>query len=426
MKKVEIKKNYSFKRASEISVPDEFFNPIKTGIRDVDESWSEIGGIVPSQVTFITGNPGAGKTTLCLAVGATLASEVKIPIEDYIAAGINVAFISLEMSEFQLAHQAKKIPGFSKVHVTGDFDQEETMKMIRQLKPGLIILDSIQKAARKMKDENGKPMAFNTAQYVITDMFTQYAKETWCPVMLIGHCDKSGNYKGPSDLLHDVDSHLHVHYDKEMDLRTFSFGKNRFGGVMQDSLFGITSQTVWIGSPYITRAYADAAITKKDPSAKPAPLEKLDGSSVSVCLKALENKWDGGTARATINSIVNFLKANDEDFSANSKIKIPQKVKIDFRGNTIAHCHPASGELVFGKKTFTDTLEIGKVGYKKEQKHINLRVTTKVELLVWVIINNWCRLYNDKEGNNEEVFTFIGEKYDWFMAEIQPHLDATV
>ena len=38
-----------------------------------------------------------------------------------------------------------------------------------------------------------------------TMLFTEFAKKHWCVVILIGHCDKSGNYKGPSELVHEVD-----------------------------------------------------------------------------------------------------------------------------------------------------------------------------------------------------------------------------
>jgi len=393
-----------FKKAATIVVPDEFFSPIVTGMRDIDEAWSEIGGIVPSQVTFITGTPGAGKTTLTLAIGACISKNVP------------VAFISLEMSDFQLKNQCKKIPGFDGVEVTCGFDQEETLEELRKMKPGLIIVDSVQKAARKMRDEEGKKMAFNTAQIAIVEMFTRYAKDTWTPVFLIGHCDKAGNYKGPSDLLHDVDSHLLVSYDKEQDLRTFQFGKNRFGGMMQESMFGITSTTVWIGTPYISTVFGDASIHPTEPVTAVPHTTHIDEDGVAVCINALTNKWDGSTARATIMAIIEYMKANDDH--SGLIVKDPKRVKTQFRGNSIAHCHPRSGELVFGKKTFTATMEIGKVGYAKEQKFILARCTTKVELLVWVVLHEWSHLFDGNDTHNNEFFTIVGEKYDWLMTQL--------
>lgn len=400
-------KQFSFKRAATIKVPDQFFNPLVTGMRAVDDAWSELGGIVPSQVTFITGNPGAGKTTLSLAIGACLSA--KIPI----------AFISLEMSDFQLANQAKKIPGFGGVDITADFDQELTMEALRELKPGLIILDSIQKAARKMKDEHGKNLPFDRAQYEIVNMFTQYAKETWTPVFLIGHCDKSGNYKGPSDLLHDVDSHLMVHYDKEMDLRTFCFGKNRFGGMMEEGLFGITRDTVWIGSPYVTNVYSEAVITPAPittPSVALEPSADID-NGLRETINQMKTKWNGSTARAMIGMLVEKLKREDPEFGDRSFVKNSAKVKLTWRGKGVAHCHPRSGELNFGKKTFT-MMEIGKIGYAKEQKYITARCTDSVDLLIWVVVHEWCHLYEGNQHHKNAFFDDVASKFDWLMKRI--------
>lgn len=403
--------NYGFKRAATITVPQEFFNPLITGIKAVDDSWSELGGIVPSQVTFITGNPGAGKTTLTLAIGGCLSYKKEI------------AFISLEMSDFQLANQAKKIPGFGGVHISADFDQEETLKQIRKLNPGLIILDSIQKAARKMKDEYGKPIPFDRAQYMIVEMFTAYAKETWTPVFLIGHCDKSGNYKGPSDLLHDVDSHLTVHYDKDMDLRTFTFGKNRFGGSMDENLFGISRDTVWIGSPYVTHAFGEEAnITFNgqdyDDNDDPEEVEeKTSNDELVASLNELKKTWNGSNARAMIFNAIARLKNCDPDFATLSFIKDPSKVKLRFGGNTVAHCHPRSGELVFGKKSFT-SMEIGKVGYAKEQKFIKERCKDTADLLLWVTVHEWMHLYEGNQQHTNHFFEQVAAKYDWLKEQL--------
>ena len=398
-------KKFKFKRAATIQVPDEFFHPLVTQIKSVDEAWSEIGGIVPSQVTFITGMPGAGKTTLSLAIGACIAKSTP------------VAFISLEMSEFQLANQAKKIPGFGGVHVTGDFDQDQTLEAIRELKPGLIILDSIQKAARKMKEESGRPMPHDRAQYEIVSMFTAYAKKTWTSVFLIGHCDKSGNYKGPSDLLHDVDSHLLVSYDKEMDVRTFSFGKNRFGGIMEDGLFGITRDTVWIGSPYIATVFSDAVITPTVPKPIVEAAAVEHSPDVAYSIDQLGKTWSGSNARVVIDMVVEKLKREDPDFAANTFVKSTNRVSVRYGGNTLAHCHYNSGELVFGKKIFTK-MELGKIRYKKEQKHINARCKTSADLLIWVVIHEWMHFYKGLQEHNNHFFDEVAKKYDWFIDSI--------
>ncbi len=53
----------TFKKVSEIVVPDQFFHPLQTGSPELDSTFSELGGLIPSQVILVTGNPGSGKTT---------------------------------------------------------------------------------------------------------------------------------------------------------------------------------------------------------------------------------------------------------------------------------------------------------------------------------------------------------------------------
>ena len=382
-------KNFRFKRAATIQVPEKLFNPLVTGIREVDSTFSEMGGIVPSQVTFITGQPGAGKTTLTLAIGACIANRVP------------VAFISLEMSDFQLAYQARKIPGFGIVEVSTDFDPQETLKGLQRMKPGLIIVDSIQKAARRMKEVDGRPMPFERAQYSVVEMFTKYAKDNWCPVFLIGHCDKMGNYKGPSDLLHDVDSHMLVNYDKDNDLRTFTFGKNRFGGEMGESLFGIGREFVWIGSPYVVRAMEGGKVTVKEPSVKDA-------------LESLRGDWSKTNVRSLVKMGIEKLKQVDMELAGQRDLS---KLRVEWKGNSLAHCKSGPGIITFGAKADTK-LVMGNVGYGKEQKFIQPRVGDSAELLLWVVVHEWCHLYKGMQHHKNEFFVLVARKYDELMASL--------
>jgi len=69
-----------FYRVSEIVVPEQFFHPLKTQSPELDAVFSELGGIIPSQVTLVTGNPGSGKTTLCAVVGSRLSLSQPKPV----------------------------------------------------------------------------------------------------------------------------------------------------------------------------------------------------------------------------------------------------------------------------------------------------------------------------------------------------------
>ena len=173
-----------FRRVSDILVPDILFQSIKTGCSEIDGTFSEIGGLIPSQVSLVTGNPGSGKTTICSAIGSRIAMNTGRP----------VVFLSYEMSDFQLKLQANKMPGFQDLLVsTHEFHAEsdgmaQLFQALDKISPALVIVDSLQKMASKM------PAGPTRGQIVLVEAFTKWAKKNYVPVLLIGHNDKGGNY----------------------------------------------------------------------------------------------------------------------------------------------------------------------------------------------------------------------------------------
>lgn len=86
------------KRAGDIIVPDKLFHPIRTDNVEIDGAFSELRGIIPSQVVLMTGTPGSGKTTLASVIASRAQRSDGRP----------AVFLSYEMSDFQLKLQAKK------------------------------------------------------------------------------------------------------------------------------------------------------------------------------------------------------------------------------------------------------------------------------------------------------------------------------
>jgi hypothetical protein len=200
-----------------------------------------MGGIVPSQVILATGKPGAGKTTVFIAALARLAMRYRER---------PAAFVSYEMSDYQLKMQTKKIPGFEDVLIKTDFTTlEELFIEFELMEPSLVVIDSLQTLAEKIREKEPK-LSFNAAQKKIVHEAVIFSKRTFIPIVLIGHLTKSGTYLGPPALEHGVDTHFKVEYDRELECRTYSTSKNRFGGVIDPQTFGITSQGVWFGNPY--------------------------------------------------------------------------------------------------------------------------------------------------------------------------------
>jgi energy-coupling factor transporter ATP-binding protein EcfA2 len=395
----------AFFKASSIQVPDILFQTIKTGSPEIDMAFSELGGIVPSQVVMITGKPGSGKTTLSLCVTS----------KTTLATGKAAAFISLEMSDFQLALSRKKFPGFDTMLISTEFSLKETLKELREMKPSAIVLDSMQKAAGLMVKQKESPN-FNQAQKDLVDAFYKFAKETFIPVFLIGHCSKGGSYLGPSHLEHEVDAHMKVEYDEELFMRTFSFGKNRFGGDGQPQQFGITSTGVWLGNPYVT----DTEMPEDDDQA-PEDNDGDDTSHVKAFntiyrqFKANNGPLKGITmteARAFSQATLNFLKKHDaHNIKTKAFVRDPSKIKLSFDYSGVAQCASAKGIIRIGKKMVGAGFQIGSIGYRKEQDFIKRNCTTKEELFLWVMCHEWVHLYKGMQHHKNEFFRAVEHLY---------------
>ena len=385
-----------FKRVSDIKVPDILFHPIKTNTPEFDRSFSEIGGVTPSMALLVTGEPGAGKTTLMATLGSRIQSK-NPPV-----------FLSYEMSDFQLKMTARKIPGFDEmVVVTKEFHKDKKefknfLNDLAEMEPGMIFVDSLQKMAGVMKG------SFNQNQIWLTEKFTELAKTSFIPVAMIGHVGKDGTYKGPSTIKHEVDSHMHLFFDKESNERMFQFTKNRFGGVTDPYSFKITGDQIFIGNEYwdqVTEqeggltAIAKSAVAEfraESESSENIPFGSFQKMTTKL-FKYLEDKYR--------NELI-----NDTTFQRN-------EIKLTWSGAR-AYCAINEGKINFGEKFFK---KVGsnsnwkKCGYKSEKKFIERQCRNKEDMALWVICHEFQHLFKGNQRHNKGFFTkvenmFIREK----------------
>ena len=360
----------TFKKVSDIVVPDQFFQPLQTGSPELDSTFSELGGLIPSQVTLVTGNPGSGKTTLCAVAGSRLAARTSRP----------VVFLSYEMSDFQLKSQARKIPGFESLLIsTHEFHgeaggMERLFQAMNTINPCLVIVDSLQKMAAKMAEGPTR------GQIVLVELFTKWAKKTFTPVLLIGHNGKGGDYAGPSFLKHEVDSHMTVWYDKETHERMFSMSKNRFGGNMEQYGFRITPDGVFIGSEWwAMKEYNDEDVSDMVLTFKQSPPSKMS--------------WESFKDAAT--SLINHLNKKHADrFAKETFIGNPERVKLAWDGNRFC-CYFKTGQIKLGRKWFDaiNDKTYKNVGYRSEKPYLQKYAQTPQEAVIWAVIHEWVHLF---------------------------------
>lgn len=386
-----------FKKVSDIVVPEQFFHPIKTNSPELDSTFSELGGLIPSQVTLVTGNPGSGKTTLCAVIGSRLTANIDRP----------VVFLSYEMSDFQLKTQARKIPGFDSMLIsTHEFHgkaggMEELFDALGKIQPALLIVDSLQKMASKM------PQGPTRGQVVLVEKFTKWAKETFTPVLLIGHNGKGGDYAGPSFLKHEVDSHLKVWYDRETHERLFSMSKNRFGGNMEQYGFRINPEGVFVGNEWWSRIDTRSADEVAD--------IVMDFKSTSGNSESWEKFKDAAT------SIINYLNAKHADrFATQTFVGNPDKVQLSWEGKRFC-CTYKLGKITLGRKFFDKITNDNflKLGYRSEWPYAHKFIKNREEALLWAVIHEWVHLFKGYQKHTHKMWkeiTRIAREEAWIFS----------
>lgn len=182
------------------------------------------GGIVPGSVILWGGEPGIGKSTLVLQICGAVSRS-----------GRSVLYISGEESEFQIKMRASRL-GMDKEQcfILSSPDLSAAEQQIEALRPGLLVIDSIQTMYLSGLDSPpGSPAQIREC----THHLVRIAKQTGTAVMIIGHVTKEGNLAGPRMLEHMVDVVLYLEGDRSYQFRVLRTVKNRFGSTAETGLF---------------------------------------------------------------------------------------------------------------------------------------------------------------------------------------------
>src|SRR5512133_23083 len=109
--------------------PDEHSRQ-KTGISELDRILG--GGIVGGSLILLGGEPGVGKSTLALQLALALRDQT-------------ILYVSGEESEEQISFRAKRMKGSNPhCYILSETELENILTHSENIKPGLIIVDSIQ------------------------------------------------------------------------------------------------------------------------------------------------------------------------------------------------------------------------------------------------------------------------------------------
>ncbi|RLD24842.1 MAG: DNA repair protein RadA [Bacteroidetes bacterium] len=184
------------------------------------------GGIVPGSLILIGGEPGIGKSTLALQVALKIDKDT--------------LYVSGEESPQQLKMRAERLGGANgQCQVLAETNLQTILTQLQQLKPQLLIIDSIQTLFSESIES--APGTISQVRDCAAQLL-RVAKETHMPVILIGHITKDGSIAGPKVLEHIVDTVLQFEGDTHHLYRILRSTKNRFGSTSEIGVFEMTGE----------------------------------------------------------------------------------------------------------------------------------------------------------------------------------------
>ncbi len=197
-----------------------------TGIGELDRVLG--GGLVAGSVVLLSGEPGIGKSTLLMQLSGAVA-DISLR---------RVLYVSGEESQGQLKLRAERlqITGDG-IYMLTDGDIDNIIKEANEIKPSIIIADSIQTLtdSRLTSAAGSVTQVRETAARLITK-----AKTDGVAVILVGHINKEGSIAGPKILEHMVDAVLYFEGERRYAHRIIRAIKNRFGSTNEIGVFEMT------------------------------------------------------------------------------------------------------------------------------------------------------------------------------------------
>jgi DNA repair protein RadA/Sms len=197
-----------------------------TGIAEIDQVLG--GGIVPGSLILLGGEPGIGKSTLLGQLACAISQDKN-----------QVIYCSGEESAQQVKMRFDRLSKKQNdtLLFVGETNCEKVCAALRQHKPALAIVDSIQTIAScDVPSEAGSIAQVRAC----TVKLLEVAKQEHIPIIITGHVTKEGGVAGPKTLEHLVDTVLYLEGDASQYFRLLKTVKNRFGSTNEIGVFEMT------------------------------------------------------------------------------------------------------------------------------------------------------------------------------------------
>ena len=193
----------------------------ETGMSELDRVLG--GGAVKGSLVLVGGAPGIGKSTLMLQIC------------DHLCRFAKVLYVSGEESERQIKLRAERLEvRGEELYLLAETNLEEVTAAVRDLKPDVLIVDSIQTLYNG--DLSTAPGSVGQVKECTLSLM-QLAKGEGVTVFVIGHVNKEGSIAGPKVLEHMVDCVLYFEGEQHNSYRILRAAKNRFGATNEIGVF---------------------------------------------------------------------------------------------------------------------------------------------------------------------------------------------
>ncbi|MFO1519394.1 MAG: DNA repair protein RadA [bacterium] len=186
------------------------------------------GGIVPSSLTLLGGDPGIGKSTLVLQMLGAVTENAP------------VLYVSGEESASQIKLRAERLGVRSdRLFVLSENNLRKAIQAVEKIQPRLLVVDSIQTVfLPELESAPGSLTQVRECAGKLLYVTKSQPMATW----LVGHMTKEGMIAGPKVLEHLVDTVLYFEGDKGQAYRLLRTNKNRFGSTNEVGVFEMAGQ----------------------------------------------------------------------------------------------------------------------------------------------------------------------------------------
>ena len=179
------------------------------------------GGIVPSSLVLIGGDPGIGKSTVMTQVACTLSEKYKV-----LYASAEESRAQVKMRCNRLGEKSDKLMLMNETCLDNIIEEAENYDFL--------IVDSIQ--AVYLSDLSGSSGTVGQVKECASRLM-RFAKSTKTTVFIVGHVTKEGAIAGPKVLEHIMDTVLYFEGQPQDNYKLLRAVKNRFGSVQEVGVF---------------------------------------------------------------------------------------------------------------------------------------------------------------------------------------------